>query len=89
MNIIKSKKVTTYEFTEELEEFRVDVEMCEDSDTIDFYIYQPGWGPKMYMFGLTMSGLRKENLTIEDIILANIDQYSKLFYDENLLSLMD
>ena len=89
MEIIEEKRVITYKFKGAIEMFRVDVETSAENDTVDINFYYPGWGSPMLMASLTESEMKEQNISVESIIRANINHYSNLFYEENLLSMVD
>ena len=89
MEILEEKRVITYKFKGAIEMFRVDVETSAENDTIDINFYYPGWGSPMLMASLTEPEMKEKNITVESIIRANINHYSNLLYEENLLSMVD
>ena len=89
MEILEEKRVITYKFKGAIEMFRFDVETSAENDTIDINFYYPGWGSPMLMASLTEPEMMEKNMTVESIVRENINHYVNLFYEENLLSLMD
>ena len=71
---------TTYIITRfELENgFFVDV--LEENGAIEFYLYRKNNGFKMFMFGIMKEAAPPEKW--EEIINANVDEYSETYIDE-------
>lgn len=77
---IKKRQITTYDFDGVFNGFCVDVETdIDNKEKLNFYIYHKECSIKAHMFGVFKKTLRKENLSIKDIISGNIKQSIKSY----------
>lgn len=56
------------------------VDVLEEAGTIEFYLYRKNNGFKMFMFGMMKEAAPPEKW--EEIINANVDEYTETYIDE-------